>query len=145
MIPSADLTGNLPPGIHWASWDEISARFGSTAWRRLLLDGLRAALENLKEAGCRTVYLDGSFVTDKHIPGDFDACWEPDGVNADLLDPTLLDFADRRANQKAKYRGELFIASQDANLLGDTFLKFFQTDKNTGDQKGIIAINLRMF
>ena len=30
--------------------------------------GLRAALENLKEAGCRIVYLNGSFVTNKGHP-----------------------------------------------------------------------------
>ena len=38
--------------------------------------GLRAALESLKSAGCRTVYLNGSFVTSKEAPNDFDACWD---------------------------------------------------------------------
>jgi hypothetical protein len=23
MIPTFDQTGNLPPGIHWASWKEL--------------------------------------------------------------------------------------------------------------------------
>ena len=30
------------------------------------------------------------------------------GVNADLLDPVLLDFRDRRATQKERFGGELF-------------------------------------
>ena len=41
-----------------------------------LATGLRATVENLSDAGCRTVYLDGSFVTSRTMPNDFDACWE---------------------------------------------------------------------
>ena len=33
-------------------------------------------LTNLSSAGCRLVYLDGSFVTRKERPGDIDACWD---------------------------------------------------------------------
>ena len=145
MIPANDVAGNLPPGIHWASWSEISARFGSTVWRRSLLAGLRAALTDLKAAGCKTVYLNGSFVTGKDVPGDFDGCWEPGGVDPDLLDPTLLDFDNKRKKQKARYLGELFISSMQADGVGNTFLEFFQIDKYTGDPKGIIAIDLGPF
>ena len=38
--------------------------------------GLKAALENLRNAGCRTTYINGSFVTRKAIPNDYDVCWE---------------------------------------------------------------------
>lgn len=145
MIPANDVAGNLPPGIHWASWSEISARFGSTVWRRSLLAGLRAALTDLKTAGCKTVYLNGSFVTGKDVPGDFDGCWEPGGADPDLLDPTLLDFDNKRKKQKARYLGELFISSMQADGVGNTFLEFFQIDKYTGDPKGIIAIDLGTF
>lgn len=37
--------------------------------RRRLLAGLREACDILAEAGCRLVYLDGSFVTTKQHPG----------------------------------------------------------------------------
>ena len=70
--------------------------------------GLREAMQSLKNAGCRTVYIDGSFVTDKEIPGDFDACWEEAWVDPLKLDPVLLTFADGRAAQKAKYLGSCF-------------------------------------
>ena len=49
-------------------------------------------MENLKNAGCLTVYLNGSFVTNKEVPNDFDACWEEDGVDPAVLDPVLLTF-----------------------------------------------------
>ena len=111
MIPDYEISGNLPPGVHWATWDEIVARFGTTPWRRDLLNGLRSALDGLRRAGCRTIYLDGSFVTDKQVPGDFDACWDEHGVDVTRIDPVLLNFDNGRAAQKAKFRGEFFPAS----------------------------------
>ena len=95
----------------------------------------RAAIENLKDAGCRTVYLNGSFVTSKTFPNDYDACWEEAGVDPAALDPG-------RAIQKAKYMGELYPASIIADAEGLSFLEFFQTDKDTGRPKGILAIDL---
>lgn len=143
MIPLFDAAGNLPPGIHWATWDEIVERFGTSTHRTELLDGLKRALQALAYAGCRTVYVDGSFVTAKEIPGDFDACWDPTKVDGDRLDPVLLDFTNRRAAQKAKYGGELFPSMSFADPAGNTFLEFFQLDKRTGEAKGIIAIELK--
>ena len=72
MIPDFDELGNLTPGIHVATWDEIVQRFGWTSRRRELLAGLNVALELLREAGCRRVLVNGSFVTDKDEPGDID-------------------------------------------------------------------------
>ena len=106
------------------------------------MTGLRAGLTSLRAAGCLTVYIDGSFVTGKDIPGDFDACWDIAGVDPTLLDPVLLTFADGRAAQKAKYLGEFFPSVADANPEGDAFLDFFQIDKETGEPKGIIALEL---
>lgn len=143
MIPPFDELGRLPPGVHVATWEEIVDRFGSTAWRKRLLAGLREALLSLQAAGCALVYIDGSFVTAKTIPGDFDACWELDDVDPDALDPVLLDFDNKRARQKARFGGELFPAGWGADSNGTPFVQFFQVDKVTGDAKGIIAINLK--
>ena len=54
----------------------------------------------------------------------------------------LLEFENRRAAQKAKYGGELFVAAAAATPAGTTFLDFFRRDKATGDAKGILAIDL---
>jgi hypothetical protein len=143
VIPPLDTAGNLPPGIHWATWREIDARFGTSPRRAELLTGLKQALQSLALAGCHTAYIDGSFVTAKQVPGDFDACWDPLGVDGERLDPTLLDFSDRRKAQKARYGGELFPSVAFADPAGNTFLDFFQIDKNTGEAKGIIAIDLK--
>lgn len=143
MLPPFDATGNLPPGIYEAAWHEVEERFGQTPQRRTLLTGLKAALDALRAAGCRTVYINGSFVTAKQVPNDFDACWDIDGVDPALLDPILLTFDHGRAAQKVKYLGELFPAQFGEGGSGTTFLEFFQIDKESGNPKGIIAIDLR--
>lgn len=142
MLPSFDKHGNLPPGIHSAAWDEIVERYATTERRAELLDGLHEAITSLHAAGCTRVYIDGSFVTEKEVPGDFDACWEISGVDAGLLDPVLLDFSDRRAAQKSRFGGELFPAQAAAEPAGTVFLDYFQRDRHTGDPKGIVALDL---
>ena len=142
MIPPFDAKGLLPAGIHAADWPEFAARFGFSDRRRRLLGGLEAALRSLRDAGCTLAYVDGSFVTAKKEPGDFDACWGVAGVDPGLLDPVLLDFGDGRAAQKARYGGELFPAELPEGISGRTFLEFFQTDRDTGAAKGIVSIAL---
>lgn len=142
MIPQFDAHGLLPPGVHQADWNELSDRLGKNPLRQHLMIGLRAALENLEAAGCRTAYINGSFVTSKDLPNDYDACWEEEGVDPVALDPVLLTFDPGRATQKAKYLGELFPASVIADSEGLSFLEFFQTDKESGRPKGIVAIDL---
>jgi hypothetical protein len=142
MILDFGEHGNLPPGIHHATWTEIVTRYATSTRRRDLLDGLLDALRSLKTAGCGIAYLDGSFVTTKEHPADFDACWESAGVDLDRLDPELLDFKDRRAAQKARYGGELFPADWAARPDGITFLDYFQRDRITQQPKGLLAIDL---
>lgn len=143
MIPPLTADGLLPPGAHDASWQEVEDRFGTTPWRRRLLLGLREAALSLAGAGCRTLYLDGSFVSAKSDPGDFDGCWDETGVDPSRLDPVLLSFANGRAAQKAKYLGELFPASVTAESGPPfrVFLDFFQEDQD-GRPKGILSIDL---
>lgn len=142
VIPKFQTDGNLPPGLYAVDWGEFYHRFGTNEHRRRLLAGLKAALDNLREAGCCTAYIDGSFATSKELPLDFDGCWDVTGVDPARIDPILLTFDRGRAAQKAKYQGELFPSIYPANPHGDTFLDFFRQDRN-GNQKGIIALDLR--
>lgn len=141
MIPPFQPNGTLPDGIHHATWAELQGHFGWNRRRQILLVGLGQALNDLRNAGCTTVYLNGSFVTHKDEPGDFDACWDPTGVDFDVLEPTLLEFSDARAAQKDRYGGELFPATWDAVGNGTTFLEFFQSIRG-GGRKGIVRIDL---
>ncbi len=97
---------------------------------------------NLRQAGCHTLYIDGSFVTDKAVPGDFDGCWDWSEVDPDRVDPVLFEFAHGRAAQKQKYGGELFQSDGLADSAGTAFLDFFQRTRD-GTPKGIVALDLR--
>lgn len=145
MIPEfidvSSVWNVLPPGIHDATLDEIEQRFATNDTRRQIFEGLKKGVEALRKAGCRVVYLDGSFISEKERPDDFDACWEPTGVDDKTLDPVLLDFSLMRKNQKLKYGGEFFPSSAKADG-SRTFLEYFQEDKYTQKAKGIIRIQL---
>ena len=82
---------------------ELYETFAFNEHRERLFRGFRAVVDVLENAGCRAIYLDGSFVSDKVAPEDYDGCWDPTGVNLTELDPILLDFSNNRAAQKAKY------------------------------------------
>lgn len=143
MIPEFDENGNLPPGVHWCEWEEFKERFGTNSTRRRMIDGLELALAQLKAANCRTIYINGSFVTSKPKPGDFDACWEPEDVDYDYLRknaPKLVNNLDRSA-QKSQYKGEIFRSDQLVGDYGLTSLDFFLRDREL-NPKGIIAIDL---
>jgi hypothetical protein len=132
----------LPPGVHRGEWSEVVARFGFNTHRRGLLAGLYAVLRNLRDAGCATIWLNGSFVSARPDPDDFDMCWDPIGVDANILDPILLDVDPPRIRQKIKYGGDILPNVQEG-MTGQLFVEFFQVDKTTGAPKGIVAIDLR--
>ena len=133
-------SGYLPPGVHDAKWSDVADRFAGNNHRAHLIGGLLAACRNLASAGCGEVLLDGSFVSAKSTPADYDGAWETAGVDPDRLDPVLLDFSNRRAAMKAKYLGDLFPASAFA-APGVLYRDFFRTDRN-GVEKGVVLINL---
>lgn len=132
----------LPPGIHPATLDEVADTFGTNPWRRELFAGLVDVAGQLRAAGCLTIYLDGSFVTNKPRPSDFDGCWDPRGVDEAKVPLVLRDFSSGRAAQKAAFKGELFPSSLMCRDVGQSFVDFFQMDRFTGKSKGIISISL---
>ena len=141
MLPEVDAsTGYLPLEVHNALWGEITSRFARNGHRTRLVGGLLAALQNLAGAGCRSVLLDGSFVSRKDLPEDYDGAWDIRGVDPDRLDPVLLDFSNGRAAMKSKYLGELFPATATA-APGVLYRDFFMKDRN-GVPKGVVNIDL---
>lgn len=145
MIPKCiSISGSpwpiLPPGVFNSTLEEVYDRYVINQKRLLLFDGLKRGLNNLFTSGCPQVFLDGSYVTEKPIPNDYEVCWDMNFVDPNLLDPVFFDFSNKRFNQKQKYLGEFFPASVIEGVSGKPFLDFFQTDKHTGKQKGIIRL-----
>lgn len=134
----------LPPGVHVATLSEIEVRYAYNSRRRDLLVGLVRASVALVTAGCRCVLLDGSFVTAKPIPNDYDACWDPAGIDFNRLDLVFGDFSNGRANQKARFGGEFFPSTMIETDGSKAFAEFFQVDRFTGKAKGILEISINI-
>ena len=132
----------LPAGIHIATFSEVKALFVYNARRAELFEGLLCGSVELANAACKQLYLDGSYVTSKEYPGDFDACWDSEGIDWAALDADLRDYATSREEQKSKYGGEFYPASAIADMQGHSFLELFQLDRFTNRAKGIVAIDL---
>jgi len=136
-----DSNGNLPPGQYEMDIDQISKDFGFNAWRLELIDGLIKGVAQLSKYAIEAVYIDGSFATEKPIPGDFDACWD----DRSMTDTELLKM--KKANpefffievgtMKKLYKGEFY----PLNSSGMNMLDFFQLDRD-GNKKGIIKLKL---
>ena len=149
VIPDFQDDGLLPPGVHWSVWSEIESRFGTNKHRQRLLVGLQRGIYFLSLAGCAQLFIDGSFVTVKEFPADYDVCWAMEGVDLKTLrahEPALLSFANSRALQKAKLLGEYFPTGLAAETAAPfrTFLEFFQRDKATGLEKGIVGYRVEI-
>lgn len=139
-IPVLSANGELPPGEHQATVDEIEITFGSTSARRKdLMQGLREGIHNFEKSGVWTIWIDGSFITDKNEPNDIDGCWEyTSAVDIVKLDPVFLA---NRIDMKKKYGLDFFISNFIETGSGLPFPKFFQINRD-GDPKGIIVVKL---
>jgi hypothetical protein len=144
MTPAFDpSTGYLPAGVHPMDWGCFGSNFGWNSRRRRLASGLYRAVTNLRNAGCRSVVVDGSFVTSKDQPVDYDAAFDPVGVNGSLVDPVLLKHDDERKAMRAKYFGEVFPRGALACAkMGMIYSDFFQQDRS-GLSKGIVFLDLK--
>lgn len=132
----------LPAGLHWIGIRDFRDAFVSNYHRSWLFEGLVKASIELRHSGCSRIFIGGSFVTAKEFPGDYDACWDPAGVSAASLNPSLFD-PTLSDEQKKIYRGEWFIGKH-GNGPESAMYQFLSKDKDTGIERGMVGIKLKM-
>jgi hypothetical protein len=137
MFPEFNENGYLPPGIHLATLTVIRKRYAYNQIRRRLFEGVEAMVFALRSAGCVDIYLDGSYITNKAEPADYDAVWEFKGVD-NTVDPILRDGTLEQI--KRKYFGDVFCRIPEIPALD--YLECFQTDR-FGVPKGVVKIELK--
>lgn len=136
--------GCLVPGIQEMDWQSFVDEFGFNDHRKKLITGLELALSHLKACGCKAVYIDGSFVSRKEKPADYDVCYDISGMSMAYLKaryPKLVDFSKGRINQKINYGGEFFPATELASPPKEIYLDFFQKDRD-GNAKGVVKLSI---
>ena len=127
------------------TWEEFYNFFSFSPRRKELLIGLEKVLPFIKTIEA-TIYIDGSFVTNKLEPGDWDACYD---CHLEDIREKMIELEYRygyplsdRKKQKLLYKGELFHARWKADEHGTLFIDFFQQIRNSTDKKGIVEIIL---
>jgi hypothetical protein len=140
VIPAFDENGNLPPGIHVATITEVETRFANNNYRKRLFQGLLRVLEILRDCNCPEVHLNGSYITTKSEPGDYDLCYEPAGMKAT---EEFKQFLLTRETRKAEHLGDIFPRMPQPPYEMD-HVEDWQTDRDRdGEVKGIVRIILR--
>lgn len=84
-------------------------------------------------------------MTAKETPGDYDGCWEAEGIDLHRLAreaPLLWDDVRGRPNQKRAFGGDLFATRADGDSFDRRILDDFQRDPGTRAPKGIIVLDL---
>ena len=134
-IPAFDERGFLPEGFHTAPWAEVAARFGQTEHRRKLLDGLQQACLLLHRAGVEVLYLNGSFITAKLNPNDYDVCWdmEATGIDFSKLPVCMHPRRIHTVEQKELFQGEFHNMS---------YLTLYQTFGTDPQPRGVVVLPL---
>ena len=141
IIPEFDTNGNLPPGLHRTTLENIKSKLTWSIKRKKLFDGLEEAVKNLRSAGVSQIYLDGSFITTEDEPNDIDGCWVPNSrVNADVLDAVFLDMTNSKAKMKDKYGVDFGIAGVSKGRVSTQPLEeCFQLSRD-GNPKGVLLL-----
>lgn len=137
--------GYLPEGIHTITWEDFENEFGFSPRRQMLMKGLYEVIQILKQCGCEAIFIDGSMVTDKLEPDDWDACFKGDeeafhrlyAIDENLV---LDDYAKETVRkQNIKVNSILLMPRPKETYV---ILIFFQRVKGCKRKKGIIKIKL---
>lgn len=143
MIPDFyiyDNVGYLPEGLHNAKWLEFKEKFGFSFKRQKILSGILSFGRLIKLAGGKKIYIDGSFVTNKKIPKDWDGCYCMCGLNMSIANKLMQNT--NREKIKREYLGDVFAEDCIEASCGLPFIDFFQRIRGTDKKKGIIILDL---
>jgi hypothetical protein len=139
VIPDFDENNNLPPGIHDATVAEVRTRFANER-RKQLFAAFEEVISILSECNCPEVYLDGSFITTKEEPNDYDLCYESKGIVRTLR---LREFLTNSDTRKEKYLGDIFIHMPEPPYYVSHVEHWQKDGRKDGMRKGIVRIKLR--
>ena len=146
-VPQLIKAGLLPVGIHDATMSEIEQAFGLVNDTRIeLFQNLKTFCEELAVFGplIKQIFVDGSFVTSKPVPGDIDLVVVHDEDDFLALDdhPNAEFLHEDRAFDR--YRFDLFVEF-DADTMVRTFQKVstefaLENGLAAGHPKGILRV-----
>ncbi|HEY4063237.1 MAG TPA: hypothetical protein VGM30_15130 [Puia sp.] len=76
------------------TYEEFVHHFGTNDERTQQITNALPFLRTFHSCGCTTVYVGGSFVSTKKIPGDIDLCFDLSGIDEEKIKKSLPEFFD---------------------------------------------------
>ena len=147
-LPDFREDGWLPEGHHAATWQEIAVCFGGEpdSRRAVILSSLlrwRDAVRAKRLSGL--VILDGSFISRKDAPGDFDLvfCYEEASEVILRTDPDARTLTDYQVCRSLGFLGDVFALPASLQSLSPALggLSMFDFDRR-GIPKGVVEVRL---
>ena len=148
MLPAFREDGWLPEGHYGATWDAIIEFFGGQVGspRALVLANLLSWRDAARLAGLSgRLLINGSFVSTKLNPGDFDLIFIYDTATKERIDGdvvsrqlTSYDFC------KSHFSGDIFVFWEENINRFPAFCdtSMFDRVKDTGIPKGVLEVSL---
>ncbi len=147
-LPQFRQDGWLPDGHHAATWEEISARLGGErgSHRAAVLSSLMDWRDAARAQGLAgLIILDGSFVSDKGTPGDFDLVFLYDEISEKLVrdNAEARALTDFQACRALGFQGDVFALPLSLQRLSPLLsgMDMFDTDRQ-GKLKGVVEVIL---
>ena len=147
-LPPFRDDGWLPEGHYNTPWEEVTARFGDQAGSRraVVLLSLLQWRDEARAAGLAgLIILDGSFISRKEAPGDFDLVFLYEEASEQLLksDSKARTLTDMQACHKAGFRGDIFALPLSLQKLSPLLGGIDMFDLNRqGQPKGVVEVIL---
>jgi len=134
MLPAFDEFGNLPPGIHRATVEEVVQRFGvGSPERDVEGQELLRFVEWARSCGVLRLIVNGSFVTAKMAPNDVDLIILP-GPDYPGDQPSVTD-------EEVRWPFLQVLVAADEDDLEHWAVQDFGTDRNQRP-KGVVEVIL---
>jgi uncharacterized protein DUF6932 len=147
VLPEFDIDGDLPPGIHHATFDELErrlSRFVISDRRINLFTSLKQLMAMARGSGIvHRLVIGGSFVTSKAEPNDIDIVIVlSNDLEFDALTPSQYAVTDRSALRSVLKTGALDVTTvRSGTSQMDLVLEFFQC-KRDNKQVGVVEVKL---
>ncbi len=145
-LPAFREDGWLPEGHHAATWQEVALRLGGEAGSRraaIFSSLLRWRDAVVVKGMAGLVILDGSFVSSKEAPGDFDLFFLYDEAAEALLrnDSEARSLTDYQACRAQGFLGDIYALPASLQKFSPTLsgLDMFDSDRQ-GTPKGVVEV-----
>ena len=145
-LPAFREDGWLPEGHYAATWQEVVLRFAGEpdSPRAVILSSLLKWRDAVRTSGMAgLVILDGSFISSKETPGDFDLVFSYDEATEALIrnDPDARKLTDYQACRALGFLGDIFALPASLQKFSPMLsgLNMFDFDRQ-GKPKGVIEV-----